>query len=128
MNIVLKWYDENGDQIEHSFPATNEVCSRCEGHGTHLNPSIGEHAYSAEEFAEAFDDDESREQYFKRGGIYDVTCEECGGKNVVAVVDESRLSTEQKKLYAEYEEYQDEAYRIRAEDRYTQRMENGGYD
>ena len=102
--IELTWYDENGDEVKHSFPATNEVCDRCEGFGTHLHPDIGSHGYSVEEFNEAFFEDEDREAYFSRGGKYDVSCEECHGKNVVAVVDEDRLTEDQKKLYLDIQE------------------------
>jgi len=79
---------EDDDGEEHALPARFEVCDRCEGHGMHLSPSIGEHAYSAEEFAESYDEDEAAE-YFTRGGMYDVTCLDCGGARVVAVVDET---------------------------------------
>jgi DnaJ-class molecular chaperone len=85
--ITVTLCDDNGDEQEHILPAKNEVCSRCEGYGTHLNPSIGSHAYTAEEFYDSFDE-EGREEYFRRGGIYDVTCECCKGKNVVLLVDE----------------------------------------
>jgi len=78
--------DDQGEEVTHELPAVMEVCGRCDGHGTHLNPNIGQHAYTPEEFRESFDDEEAAE-YFKRGGIYDVTCEECGGRNVVPVVD-----------------------------------------
>lgn len=75
-----------------TLPARMEVCPRCDGFGTHLNPSIGEHAYSEEEFDEAFHEPEDREEYFKRGGIYDVTCRECHGNRVIAVPDEKRIN------------------------------------
>lgn len=94
MSTTIRVTVTNEMEVERELvlPATFEVCGRCEGHGTHLNPSIGEHAYSQEEFDEAFDDDESREAYFKRGGMYDVQCQECHGKRVVAVLDESRFT------------------------------------
>ena len=76
-----------GLEFEHELPARFVVCPRCEGHGTHLNPSIGQHCYTAEEFRREFDDEEAAE-YFKRGGLYDVSCEQCHGARVVAVVDE----------------------------------------
>lgn len=122
--IELTWSDEDGEEVTHSFPCKNEVCPRCEGYGTHLTPSIGNHAYSQEEFNESFDD-EGREEYFKRGGIYDVQCEECKGNKVIEVVDESKLSEEQKKLYAEYEEHEDEMARMDEEDRRTRWYEDG---
>lgn len=44
------YLNEDGDEVTAKVPHVNEVCDRCEGHGTHLTPSIGMHAYSAEEF------------------------------------------------------------------------------
>lgn len=99
--------NEEGESTAYTLPAHFEVCPRCEGHGTHLNPSIGEHAYSAEEFFEEFSEPEDREEYFRHGGIYDVTCEECGGKRVVPVIDEKACTTATQKealaLYLEKE-------------------------
>ena len=125
--IELTWSDEDGEEVTHSFPCENEVCPRCEGYGTHLTPSIGNHAYSMEEFNESFDD-EGREEYFKRGGIYDVQCEECKGNKVIEVVAEDKLTEEQKKLYEEYCEYEADMARMDAEDRQTRYYESGGYD
>lgn len=79
---------EDGEGITHELPSKFEVCSGCNGHGTHLNRNIGEHAYTQEEFDEAFSD-EDRKEYFKRGGIYDVTCETCDGARVEEVVNEA---------------------------------------
>lgn len=102
--VQFTYTDEEGDEVVAHLPARHEVCSRCEGHGTHLNPSIGEHAYTMEEFHEAFDDEEAR-QYFTRGGIYDVTCQECLGRNVVKVVDVSACSSpEQKALLKRFQD------------------------
>lgn len=96
---------DEGNEVEHELPSRFAVCSRCEGHGTHLTPSIGEHAYSQEEFEETFHDEEDREEYFKRGGIYDVTCETCGGKRVEEVIDEDTCPPDLlKKYYAMLEE------------------------
>ncbi len=126
--IELTWTDEETEEeVTHTFPSKNEVCSRCEGFGSHLNPSIGEHAYTMEEFNEAFDD-EGKEEYFKRGGIYDVTCYECKGNKVVPVVDEENLTEEQKKLYAQYEEYEEERISEERADARTRYYESGGYD
>ncbi len=98
MTIKFTIENDEGDETEIELPSKKEVCSRCDGHGTHLTPSIGEHAYTSEEFHESFDEEEAQE-YFKRGGRYDVTCHECGGKNVVDVVDESRCTTEEQKAH-----------------------------
>ena len=77
---------EDGGEYTIELPVKYEVCPRCDGHGTHLNPSIGEHAYTPEEFAESFDEEEATE-YFRRGGRYDVTCEKCRGGRVSPVID-----------------------------------------
>lgn len=93
-----------------TFPAIMEVCPECEGHGTHLMPSL-RGAYSAEEFNEAFPEREDQQEYFKHGGIYDVVCETCKGKNVIAVIDESRIHGEPLKdwLRLYHEQLQEEA-------------------
>lgn len=118
----------SGAEFTHELPARFEVCDRCEGYGTHLNPSIGQHAYSAEEFAESFDDEE-REQYFTRGGRYDVSCEVCGGKRVVAVPDEDECqrTLRGRRLLALYKHQQEQRARWDAEDRAIWRMESGGW-
>lgn len=123
--INLTWYDNDGNEVTHSFPAVNEVCDRCDGHGTYLNPSIGNHAYSIEEFYESFSDDEDRAEYFKRGGIYDVQCEQCHGANVVAVVDETHLSPADKEVFESYMSYETKVARWDAEDAAAYRMETG---
>lgn len=88
MKIEFVYEDDDGNEVEASLPARYEVCHRCEGHGTHLHPAIGEHAYTPEEFNESFFEDEDKEEYFKHGGKYDVACEECHGNRVVLEVDE----------------------------------------
>lgn len=61
------------------------VCGTCEGSGKHVNPSIDRRGISREEFLE---DPEFEEEYF--GGMYDVVCYECGGRNVVpAILDDN---------------------------------------
>lgn len=115
---------------EFEFPAAFRVCHDCEGHGFVLNPSMREHAYTQEEFAQDFDDEE-REQYFKRGGIYDVTCPTCKGKNVVLVIDcetvDASNNEEQKLQLAAYLESERDRAREERADRMTRRMESGGY-
>ena len=94
--------NDEGEETAHELPAVMAVCTRCKGHGSHLNPNIGQHAYTAEEFHESFDDEEARE-YFKGGdGIYGVTCEACGGRRVVPVVDRTRSDKKLLKLYDEW--------------------------
>jgi excinuclease UvrABC ATPase subunit len=80
--VTLTIMDDDGDEVETSFPAKFEVCPTCEGRGSHVNPSIDSEGISEDDFAE---DPEFRENYF--GGMYDQQCNECHGLRVVPAVD-----------------------------------------
>jgi hypothetical protein len=120
MEIEFTCCDDDGEEISHSLPAMYVVCDRCEGFGTHLHEAIAEHAYSLEEFNESFDEEE-REEYFKRGGRYDVVCTECKGLRVVSVVNRDACTTpelvEILKKFDEIEEQRAEFAAIQASER-----------
>lgn len=101
-------YDEDDNEV--TIRTHKEVCPRCRGEGTHVNPAVDGHGISPEQF---HDDPDFEEAYFS--GVYDVTCEECGGKNVVDVPDEDDPNFH---LWVEQE-------RMMAEDRSVQRAEMG---
>lgn len=72
------------------FPCQMQVCGTCDGKGKHVNPSIDSHGISAAEWEEDWDEDD-RDDYI--GGLYDVTCYECHGANVVPTlvpIDETK--------------------------------------
>jgi len=94
------------DETTHTFPSKKVVCPDCDGHGTVLNPSMRGHAYTQEEFSDF--SDEEQDAYFNRGGMYDVTCPTCGGKNVVDEPDESRFTEEDKEVFACWQKQQKE--------------------
>lgn len=98
------------EENEISLKARYEVCPRCEGKGTHVNPSIDGHGISAQEFAE---DPQFKEDYFN--GVYDVPCYDCKGLRVVPVVDETPgiNKEEDLKKYHEYLEWEDYYHRER---------------
>lgn len=75
--------------ISYELPSKKAVCTDCEGCGTVLAPGMRFHAYTAEDLRDW--DEEERRHYFKRGGMYDVTCPTCEGKNVIDVIDRSRI-------------------------------------
>lgn len=76
--------DENGDYSEEiTLPATLEVCDGCHGTGTHVHRAIDGNGITGAEWEEW--DYEDREDYM--GGRFDVTCEDCHGRNVMPVVD-----------------------------------------
>jgi hypothetical protein len=84
---------ETDGGFEHNItlPGKRELCSGCKGVKTRLSRSIAEHAYSSEEFLDSFPEPEDQEQYFKRGGIYDVQCWDCQGEGIVVVLDTDQM-------------------------------------
>lgn len=107
-------YTRTDKEREISVPARYEVCSRCDGTGTHVNPSIDGNGLTYEDFAE---DPDFEEAYFS--GIYDVNCYECKGNRVTLVPDETAMTRRQKFLYDKWseEQYHYDAER-RAEERF----------
>ena len=73
-------------EMEIDIPAKFELCNTCEGKGKMVNPSIDSHGLSAEDFD---DDPDFRENYFS--GMYDIPCNECGGRRVSAEPDYERM-------------------------------------
>lgn len=98
---------EDGEEVgarEVELPVVFEVCGTCNGKGSHVNPSIDSNGLTASDFDE---DPDFRENYMS--GMYDVTCNECGGKRVVPILDEARATPEQIKYVQDHIEsrYQD---------------------
>lgn len=98
--------DEDGNEVVHDLPARFEVCPRCGGTGTHVNPSIDGHGITEEERERDWSPEEW-DQYLT--GFYDVTCYECRGLRVVRIVDEATCDPQ---LLKEYRKQlrEDEAY------------------
>jgi hypothetical protein len=113
-SIVIEIEQEDGSYLETSIPSKFEVCGRCGGEGSHVNPAVDGNGISVEEMGE---DPDFAENYFS--GVYDVQCTECKGLRVVPVVDETRCSAELLKAYAKH---QDEEYRYQAECAMERRM------
>lgn len=93
------------------IPAHFEVCPTCHGKGKHVNPGIDSHGITQSEMDELGED--FREDYF--AGHYDITCNECGGENVVLEPDEN-LNTQEKEVLEAYyralgEEWSEMRYR-----------------
>lgn len=68
------------------LPTHMEVCGTCDGHGSHVHPDL---SVVTQSDREDWADDEFMEGYMR--GTYDVSCEECGGRNVVEVVSEHEM-------------------------------------
>jgi DnaJ-class molecular chaperone len=81
----------DGEDNEIELPTKWAICGTCDGEGKHSR-HLG--AYTRDEFYEAFGTPEEREDYF--AGFYDKSCEDCDGTGKVKVVDDSRLTEEQR--------------------------------
>lgn len=108
---------EDDEGVEITVPARMEVCGRCDGHGTHTNPSIDGHGITMDEWRGPEWDDESREAYLS--GRYDVTCGTCQGTNVVPVPDLRSVSAAVRRQVRAWQ--RDEA-QVRAEARHEAQM------
>lgn len=113
-------YDRADNEVEYSLPAKFEVCSRCHGTGSHVNPSIDGNGISPEEFDE---DPDFEESYFR--GDYDVCCEKCHGTRVVSVADLSRCTFAQKRALVRKRRADDEAHRDWMSEASLRRAESG---
>lgn len=122
--ITITILNDDDLEEEHDLPSKNEVCDECGGDGFVLCEGMRGVAYSREEFEQEFDE-EDQAHYFTRGGKYDQVCPHCKGKNVVPIVDESKLNAEQKVLFERWNEQEEQKARWDAEDRATMRMESG---
>lgn len=99
-------------EVEVQVPARWVICSQCDGEGK-SSAYLG--AYTAEEFHEAFSDDD-QQAYFR--GEYDRTCECCRGRGSILEPDESVMSGAQREaLRIEREVDADERACLRAEQR-----------
>jgi hypothetical protein len=92
---LVRDFEEHYDT---ELPTHREVCPSCDGKGTHVNRSIDGNGITAEdleELGDGFLDD-------YRGGVYDVVCDECHGRNVVEVVNETDLMPDTLRLWREW--------------------------
>lgn len=113
--ITLEVETDEGDLVELVLPTKFDVCPRCRGTGSHVNPAIDGNGLTAEDFDEAGED--FREDYM--AGVYDVACYECQGKRVVAVPDFDRLTEAEKILWRKHvQEEADDRAAIEAEIRF----------
>jgi hypothetical protein len=92
--IELTVWTDQGDEVELAIPAKFELCPRCRGAGSHVNPAIDGNGISPEEFR---DDPDFEEAYFR--GDYDVSCERCEGEKVIKVIDREKATEAELQLF-----------------------------
>lgn len=105
--LILSYTDDDGDEVEFEVPWRWEICSRCRGHGKHVNPNIDGHGLSQEDFEE---DPDFRESYF--AGVYDVACENECFEGKERVPNEEEFTQEQKEHYEKYEKAQESLFAL----------------
>jgi hypothetical protein len=123
--VKFTHFTDAGDEVEVSLPAKFEVyltclCLTCLGKGTHVNLAIDGNGLTREDFDE---DPDFAEAYLR--GDYDVTCTECKGQRVVAVVDQERFTAEMRVLWAKHCAEEEEARRDWESERYLRMAESG---
>jgi hypothetical protein len=112
-------HPDTGEELE--LPTKFELCPRCQGAGTHTNPSIDGNGITSSEWAEWDDDD--RETYMSGG--YDVRCETCKGERVVAVPALDRCTFAQKRLLVRNRQAEREYQRDYDSERWLRMAESG---
>jgi len=109
----LTIYDDETDEEtveDFTFNIRFEVCSLCNGKGSHVNPSIDSGGLSQDDFDY---DPDFEEDY--HSGRHDVSCNQCNGKRVVPVIDDRSLTDDQKRALKIMEEYAEDERRHHAE-------------
>ena len=101
--------DDADETVEIELPAKYEVCPRCNGTGTHVNPAVDGNGLTQEDLDE---DPDFKENYF--AGAYDITCEECKGARLILVPDEERCDPADLKRYRDHQEFEAQMDRERA--------------
>jgi len=121
--VKFEYTDDEGAEQEGELPGKFEVCSRCQGHGTHCNPNIDGNGITSSEWAEW--DEESREMYLSGG--YDVTCEACHGARVTLEIDRETCerNPDLAALLKRYDDIQDDLAEMRSIERMEMMAEMG---
>lgn len=100
MSIDFEW-----EGVEYRLPTVMEVCPTCHGRGRHVNRAIDGNGITRDEMDDL--GPEFLDDYL--GGIYDVTCEQCDGANVIEVADHERMTEQQALAWLEWREAEWEA-------------------
>lgn len=124
MQIDIEFYDDNDEEYTISFPAKYEICDRCKGKGTHVNPNIDGHGITASEWENDWDFEE-RENYMN--GFYDVQCDNKCDYGKIIVIDYDILSDDMKKKADEYYKRERDLAAERAYEARMRNAENGWY-
>ena len=92
--VIKEWSEETGFKAVTKY----EVCFRCRGEGSHVNPAIDGHGVSAQEWNDW--GEESQDMYLSGG--YDIPCEVCNGLRVTMDMDLDAMTREQNESWNDY--------------------------
>jgi RecJ-like exonuclease len=99
---------EDGDDDGRELPFKWDICGSCRGHGkssAYLGAFTGEQMREDPDFADDY-----------RNGFYDKTCEACGGRGSVKVLDRKACSPADRKEYDRQEADSAETDRIQRQE------------
>lgn len=113
-NVVIGCFTDgpDGEYFDLVWPGIKEICVRCDGEGTHVNPAIDEHGISPEEFRK---DPEFKQAYFE--GRYDITCQMCEGEKIILSPDLGSLPINVREEYEKMQRHHDQVERESASER-----------
>jgi len=80
---------DDEDYFVCSLPGKWEICTRCDGDGTIVNPSIDGHGLDPHNPCGEGPDPDFMEDY--KGGVFDIACPECKGSGKVLEADPEQL-------------------------------------
>ena len=113
--MTITYIDENTEEQTVTLPSRWEICSRCRGNGTIVNPAVDGSGISPDEFRE----DPDFEEAYRRGD-YDIPCVADCDNGKVRVPDEERMTAEHRRIYKVWRQQQREvreSYRMEAAER-----------
>jgi hypothetical protein len=119
LQATLKYFGQYCHEEHPEWPAprlSNEMCSRCDGNGTHGNPAFD--GTTTEWWLEGDPFGDDLEEYM-HGDRYDVSCEECDGERIVKVLLPENNTPE---IMAAWEEWLRDYYEGRAVEAQERRM------
>jgi DnaJ-class molecular chaperone len=117
--MTITTLNEDGDDFTFDLPCKKEVCPRCGGTGSH-DPEAFSNGFTQSEFNEVFEDAESREDYFR--GVYDVSCEECNGNNVIDAPNREEFDLKDLANYTLWQDQLNFDYQCKMEEAAERRM------
>ena len=103
MTFTFTQETEEGEETSYTLPITMEVCPTCRGRGTHVDPSVDAGGY--------YDDGDDCDEYGENlyfSGFYDMVCQTCHGRNVVAGIDRHLADSDALKVWDKKSEEDEE--------------------